>query len=86
MSVRRLVERAAAVICVSAVTLLAIRAWDSQRGPELEPWHTYAPHEPSRSALATLDWDGYVAAEADSRSLPIRFAPPAAADSRGVSS
>jgi alpha-beta hydrolase superfamily lysophospholipase len=61
--VRRILKRAAVVVCVSAVTLLAIRAWDSERGPDLEPWHTYGPHEPSRSELSTLDWDGYVAAE-----------------------
>lgn len=60
---RRLLRRAALVVGVAALTLLAVRVWDSQRGPALEPWHTYVPDEPSRSAVATLDWDGWLAAE-----------------------
>jgi len=51
------------VLAASAFTLLAVRAWDSQRGPELEPWHTYSPHELKRDELARLDWAAYLKAE-----------------------
>ena len=46
-----------------AVTALALRAYDSQRGPPLEPWHTYVPHEPRAADLDRLDWAGYLKAE-----------------------
>jgi hypothetical protein len=39
------------------------RAAHAERGPDLEPWNTYGPHEPARRELSTLIWDGYVAAE-----------------------
>ncbi len=44
-------------------TLLAVRAWDSQRGAPLEPWHTYAPHELSASEIDAADWPRYLEAE-----------------------
>jgi len=46
-----------------AVTLLAVRAWDSQRGAPLEPWHTYIPHELKAPDLERTDWAGYMKAE-----------------------
>jgi alpha-beta hydrolase superfamily lysophospholipase len=54
-----------ALLALAAVfaTLLAVRAWDSQRGPPLEPWHTYAPHELSASGLDAADWPRYLEAE-----------------------
>jgi alpha-beta hydrolase superfamily lysophospholipase len=61
--VRRLAKRVTLLFAVSALTLLAVRAYDSQRGPELEAWHTYSPHELKRSQLAELDWAGYLKAE-----------------------
>ena len=42
---RKLLKRTAVVIVVALLTLLAVRAWDSQRGPPLEPWHTFVPTE-----------------------------------------
>ena len=44
--------------------LLGIRAWDSQRGPPLAVWHTYAPDELTASDIEKLDWTGYLKAEA----------------------
>ena len=40
---QRLVKRVALLAAVSVFTLLGVRAFDAQRGPELEPWHTYRP-------------------------------------------
>ncbi len=33
------------LLVASVVTLLAVRAYDSQRGAPLAVWHTYAPTE-----------------------------------------
>jgi alpha-beta hydrolase superfamily lysophospholipase len=54
---------AAVVLAVSAVTLLVVRGFDSQRGPPLELWHTFVPHELSADELDKADWNQYVAAE-----------------------
>jgi hypothetical protein len=45
------------------VTLLGVRAWDSQRGAPLEPWHTYVPHELDAKALDAADWSRYLKVE-----------------------
>ena len=57
---RRLVL--AAVLVVSTIVL--VRAWDSLRGPPLEPWHTVVPHELDASQLDRTDWAGYLDNEA----------------------
>jgi alpha-beta hydrolase superfamily lysophospholipase len=56
-------RRGAVVLAAIALTVLGIRAWDSQRGPPLEPWHTYVPREMTADELAAADWTGYLAAE-----------------------
>jgi alpha-beta hydrolase superfamily lysophospholipase len=54
---------AAVVLAVSAITLLAVRAFDAQRGPPLELWHTFIPHELSADEIDKADWKQYLAAE-----------------------
>jgi alpha-beta hydrolase superfamily lysophospholipase len=44
-------------------TAVGLRALDSQRGPPLEPWHTFVPHELPASAIDAADWAGYVDTE-----------------------
>jgi len=51
------------LLAVSVLTLLAVRIYDSQSGPALEPWHTYRPHELKADQLADLDWASYLKAE-----------------------
>jgi len=51
------------LIVVVVVTLLAGRAWQSQQGAPLEPWHTYLPAEFKASEIAASDWQGYLARE-----------------------
>ncbi len=51
------------LLIVAAVTLLAVRVWDTQRGPALHIWHTYVPHELSAKELDAADWAKYLAAE-----------------------
>jgi alpha-beta hydrolase superfamily lysophospholipase len=61
--VTRLLTRGALLLVVIAFTVLGIRAWDSQRGPRLERWHTYVPRELTADEIARADWATYLAAE-----------------------
>ncbi len=56
----KLLRGALVLALVFAGALLALRAWDSQRGPPLEPWHTYVPSELHVDALAKADWAAYL--------------------------
>ena len=56
----RLLRRLLVLALVFAAAVLALRAWDSQRGPPLEPWHTYVPQELHRDALDKADWATYL--------------------------
>ena len=51
------------VLVAALATLVAVRAWDSQRGPQLEPWHTYVPQELRAPAIDAADWPEYIQAE-----------------------
>ena len=53
----------AIIVLVFLVSLLAIRAWDSQRGDPLAPWQTFVPDELTPSQLDASDWAGYLKAE-----------------------
>ena len=59
----KILKRVALVLAIALVTFLAIRIYDSQRGPPLEPWHTFLPDEQSAEELADATWDQYLAAE-----------------------
>jgi len=61
----RLLKRLLLVLTVVAVTLIVARAWDSQRGPPLELWHTYVPKDMHAPQIDKTDWAGYVRAEED---------------------
>lgn len=50
-------------LLVVALTLFAIRVYDSQRGAHLELWHTVVPHELTAKQIAKTDWQGYLHAE-----------------------
>jgi alpha-beta hydrolase superfamily lysophospholipase len=56
----RLAKRVLVLLIVVAATLLAVRVWDSQRGPPLELWHTYVPHDLHAEAIDKADWAAYV--------------------------
>jgi alpha-beta hydrolase superfamily lysophospholipase len=47
------------LLMVSALTFLAIRIYDSQRGLPLESWHTFVPHELHADELDHVDWAEY---------------------------
>jgi alpha-beta hydrolase superfamily lysophospholipase len=52
------------LLTVAALTLFAVRVYDTQRGPSLEVWHTYVPRELDVEAIDKTDWNGYLAKEA----------------------
>jgi alpha-beta hydrolase superfamily lysophospholipase len=61
--VLRWLKRGAVLLAVIGITLMAVRIYDSQRGPPLELWHTYAPSELSADEIDGADWHQYLAAE-----------------------
>ena len=44
-------RRGVLALLLVLLTFLGVRAWDSERGPPLEIWHTYIPEELSVDAL-----------------------------------
>ncbi len=57
-------KRGVLAVLLVLLTFLAIRAWDTQRGPPLEIWHTYIPEELAVATLDAAGWDDYLAHEA----------------------
>ena len=55
--------RLVAVVLLALIAVLAVRAWDSQRGAPLEPWHVIVPRELTRGELDGADWPAWLAAE-----------------------
>ena len=56
----KLFKRFLALTTVVALTLFAVRAYDSQRGARLDVWHTYVPHELSAKELEAAEWSAYL--------------------------
>jgi alpha-beta hydrolase superfamily lysophospholipase len=56
-------RRVAILLAVAAITLLALRVYDTQRGLPLARWHTYVPHELHAKDLDGADWSRYLAEE-----------------------
>jgi len=63
MNLTKSVKRVVAVLLVVAVTLLAVRIYDSQGGAPLKPWHLHVPHELTATELDATEWPGYLEAE-----------------------
>jgi alpha-beta hydrolase superfamily lysophospholipase len=59
----RWTRRLSLALLLVLVTVFVVRAWDSQRGDPLEPWHTFVPQELTIAELDAADWRGYLAAE-----------------------
>lgn len=59
----RMLKRTVLLLGIVFVTLLAVRTYDVQRGPPLEPWHTHVPHELSGDEIGKADWPTWLAAE-----------------------
>ena len=63
IKVAGILKRGAFILAVVLLTFLAVRTWDKQRGPPLEPWHTQVPPELSGAKLREADWGAWLAAE-----------------------
>lgn len=59
----RMVKLAGLLVLAIVATIFVVRAVDSQRGPPLDPWHTFVPPELSRAELDRADLAAYLAAE-----------------------
>ena len=59
----KVLKWAAVLVGVSLLSVLALRAYDSQRGPPLELWHTHVPHELKAAEIDKADWKSYLASE-----------------------
>src|SRR5512142_3020147 len=59
----RFLRRTLVLALVIAGAILVFRAWDTQRGPALEPWHTYVPHELHAAEIDKSDWSSYLKRE-----------------------
>lgn len=56
-------RRVVRVIIVIALTLFAIRIYDSLKGAPLEPWHKIAPTEVTARQINKMTWQDYLLAE-----------------------
>lgn len=59
----KIAKRIAIGLAIVLVTLLAVRVFDTQRGPPLQPWHTFVPDDVTAAEIDGLDWAGYLARE-----------------------
>jgi hypothetical protein len=59
----KVIKISAWVVVLLAVLAFGLRAWYSQRGPELSVWHTYVPRELTVEEMDTADWNAYIKAE-----------------------
>ena len=56
----RLLRRTLLVLVGAVAALVALRAWESQRGPPLELWHTYVPNDLHAADIDKMDWASYL--------------------------
>lgn len=47
-------------LLLSIVGALGLRLYDIQRGPELQLWHTWVPHEMDVDEIDNVDWNDYI--------------------------
>src|ERR1044072_5501767 len=57
------VWRGVAIAASALALILALRVLQSQRQPDLEPWHTRAPREADAAEIDELDWPAWLARE-----------------------
>lgn len=57
------IKRIALLIVVLTIGILAARIYDSQRGPSLQLWHTFVPHDMKANAIDKASWADYLTAE-----------------------
>jgi alpha-beta hydrolase superfamily lysophospholipase len=55
--------RVVAVVATLLAVILALRVLQSERQPDLKPWHTWAPRDADAGDIGELDWPGWMARE-----------------------
>ena len=63
IAIKRWIKRIVLVLVVISITILAIRIYDTQRGPKLELWHTFVPHEMRAAEIDKASWADYIKTE-----------------------
>jgi alpha-beta hydrolase superfamily lysophospholipase len=56
-------RRGIILVTLAIIVFFAVRIFESLRGPRLELWHTFVPHEMEAKAIDVAGWTSYVAAE-----------------------
>src|SRR5215831_6740769 len=64
MRIGNWIWRGVAVLASVLALVLLLRVLQSERQPDLKPWHTWAPAEGDAADIDRLDWPGWLAAEA----------------------
>jgi alpha-beta hydrolase superfamily lysophospholipase len=59
----KLLRRGIVIVILAMVVTLALRVWDTERGPSLEPWHTYVPADMHAEEIDKSDWAQYLRRE-----------------------
>lgn len=57
------IKRIALLMVVLFIGALGARIYDTQRGPSLQLWHTFVPHEMRAEAIDKANWSDYLKAE-----------------------
>src|SRR3954466_4719548 len=60
----RFLRRTGLIVVAAFLIFVIARVVQTERGPELEPWHTFIPLEPHADQLDHMDWADWMAAEA----------------------
>src|SRR5262245_66130565 len=63
ISIGNWVWRGVAVVATVLAVVLALRVLQSERQPDLKPWHTWAPHEADAGDIDSLDWNAWLRRE-----------------------
>lgn len=57
------IKRLAFFVLFLALGALSLRVYETQRGPSLQLWHTFVPHEMRTEAIDQANWADYMKAE-----------------------
>ena len=60
----KVIKIGAWVVVLLVILAFGLRAWYSQRSPDLAVWHTYVPREMTVEEMDAGDWNAYMKAEA----------------------
>lgn len=59
----RAISWVSGLLVLFVIVFLGVRVYKTQQGPQLEPWHLYAPKELSVDEIDRADWETYLQVE-----------------------